>query len=98
MRLLRVAQVLLLAVALVSSQTACLGTMVESPVPARPVEARAQLRWHLITAPSEIDAAECRHGMADVFTFVPLWGLAIGVVTLGIVVPQWTLYSCADRR
>lgn len=86
---------LLLAAVLALSASGCLGTSVESPARARPSAAYATLRWHLIAAPNVIDASECRRGVADVFTYVPPWGLAIGILTLGIVVPQWTVYSCA---
>jgi hypothetical protein len=94
----RLARVLVLAFALATSQTACLGTLVESPVRAQATPSRATLRWHLITAPRVVEAGECRHGMSDVFTHVPLWGLAIGILSFGIVVPQWTVYSCAAPR
>jgi hypothetical protein len=84
-----------MCVALVASQAACLGTIVESSARAQVMPSRATLRWHLITAPRNVEAAECKAGMSDVFTYVPLWGVAIGILSLGIVVPQWTLYSCA---
>jgi hypothetical protein len=86
---------LLLAALLAVSTSGCLGVAVESP--ARPAQRRTYttLRWHLITAPRIIDASECTRGIADIATYVPLWGLAVGIVTFGIVVPQRTTYSCA---
>ncbi len=93
---LRRTRALLLCAALLGSQSACLGTLVESPARARAADSYATLRWHLIAAPRSIDATECPRGMSDVFTHVPLWGLALGVLTFGILVPQWTIYSCAE--
>ena len=81
---------------LVVSLSGCLGTVVEAPAPSHPSPAYFTLRWHLIAAPRHIRANECRHGISEVATYVPLWGLAIGIVTFGIVVPQWTLYSCVE--
>jgi hypothetical protein len=86
---------LVLSAALLASQSGCLGTFVESPARASPRRSVATLRWHLITAPRQIDVSECSRGMSDVATYVPLWGLAVGILTFGILVPQWTVYSCA---
>jgi hypothetical protein len=33
--------------------------------------------------------------LKQVATFVPLWGVAVGILTLGIVVPVTTVYTCS---
>ncbi len=73
----------------------CLGTFIEAPPRERAAPAYQTLRWHLIAAPRRVNANVCDKGLADVATYVPLWGLAIGILTFGIVVPQWTIFSCA---
>ena len=92
--LARSAATLALVAALTSS--GCLGTFVESS--ARSRESYSQLTIHLLAAPAALDAAACRDGLAEVTTWVPLWGLAVGIFTLGIVVPQSTIYTCAQAR
>ena len=32
--------------------------------------------------------------MSQVTTFIPLWGVAVGILTIGIIVPKMTSYSC----
>ena len=32
--------------------------------------------------------------VAQTFTYVPLWGVAVGILTLGILVPMNTEFSC----
>ncbi len=84
---------LLLAALLLTATTGCLGTFVEAP--SRSTTSYAEMRVHLIGAPTLIRAAECRNGLAEVNTYVPLWGLAVGILSFGIIVPEWTVYSCA---
>lgn len=81
---------------LVVALSGCLGTAIRSP--ARATQSYSTLRWHLIAAPTQVQASPCRLGLADVTTYVPLWGLAIGILTFGIVVPQWTIFSCVENR
>ena len=85
---------LLLSGIVVVSLSGCLGTAVESP--SRSGASYTTLRVHLVAAPALIRADGCRAGLADVTTWVPLWGLAVGILTFGIVVPQWTVYSCVE--
>ncbi len=73
----------------------CLGTFVEAPPRERAAPAYQTLRWHLLAAPNLVKADMCEKGLADIATYVPPWGLAIGILTFGIVVPQWTIFSCA---
>ena len=73
----------------------CLGTFIEAPPRERAAPTYQTLRWHLITAPRVVKADVCEQGLADLFIYVPPWGLAIGILTFGIVVPQWTIFSCA---
>ena len=84
---------LVLAAAFMVSSTGCLGTFVDAPT--RHGQSYTQLQVHLIASPILIRADVCRHGLAEVSTWVPLWGLVIGILTFGIVVPEWTTYSCA---
>ncbi len=86
---------LLLCSALVISTSGCLGTSIDAPT--RQGSSHDTLRIHVLAAPATVHANACSRGLADVTTYVPLWGLAVGILTLGILVPQWTLYSCAER-
>jgi hypothetical protein len=86
----------MLSGALLLSLSGCLGTVIDAPT--RSSDSYASLRLHLVTAPTLIRAERCRAGLADVSTFVPLWGLAVGILTFGIVVPEWTVYTCAEGR
>ena len=86
----------LMALLLSSSLTlGCLGTFIEAPPRERAAPSYQTLRWHLLAAPHRIKADVCPEGLADIATYVPPWGLAIGILTFGIVVPQWTIFSCA---
>ena len=49
---------------------------------------------HILAAPRSVDANVCKHGFKSVFTHVPLWGIVVGVLTFGIVVPKAVQYSC----
>ncbi len=71
----------------------CLGTIVEAPT--RDGESFGDTRAHIIGASTEIDASKCRNGLKQVTTFVPLWGVAVGILTIGIVVPMTTVYTCS---
>ena len=53
--------------------------------------------WILVlaVAPSAIDARDCASGLQEVAVYVPLWGVAVGILTLGIVVPMTTAFTCA---
>ena len=84
---------LFVALALIVSQTACLGTIVTSPTAKG--ESYGDTRAHLIGSSTEIDAGDCRGGLQEVTTFVPLWGLAVGILTIGIIVPMTTVFTCA---
>ena len=84
---------LLLAALLLAATTGCLGTFVEGPT--RSSVSHTELRVHLLAAPTLIRANVCTNGLAEVNTWVPLWGLAVGILSLGIIVPEWTVYSCA---
>ena len=50
---------------------------------------------HLIGSSTAIKAADCPSGLQEVVVFVPLWGVAVGILTLGIVVPMNTTFTCA---
>lgn len=89
---------LFVCVAFATSLTGCLGTEIESPAGAQPGPSYQTLRWHIVALPTVVSAGDCKNGMADVSTYVPLWGLVIGVLTWGILVPQWTTLSCASGR
>ena len=86
-----------LVAALAGSLSGCLGTEVVSPRQSQPGPAFQTLRWHIIAAPTVIRANNCRNGLAEFRTYVPPWGLAIGILTFGIVVPQWTILECAAQ-
>ena len=71
----------------------CLGTKVETGYSAPPDHFKTTTRY--IAMPRVIEAWECRNGLASVTNHVPAWGVAIGVLTLGIIVPVTTSYRCA---
>jgi hypothetical protein len=77
---------------LIVSLSGCLGTIVRSPT--REGSEHRTTRAHILAAPTQIDARHCRTGLSQTFTFVPLWGVAVGILTLGILVPMTTVYSC----
>ena len=72
--------------------TGCLGTLVQAPTPV--AQSKITTQAHILAAPTLIDAQNCTKGLGEVFTFVPLWGAVVGVLTLGIIVPMTTKYSC----
>ena len=93
---MRRTSVTLLALVLAASLSGCLGTIVETPSPAgRPI---TTTHAHLLAAPFVIDAHVCEKGVAKATTFVPLWGVAVGILTFGIVVPKTTVYHCVEAR
>jgi hypothetical protein len=83
----------LVALALIASLTGCLGTIVRSPLPEG--DSYGGTRAHIIGSSTEIDARSCQKGLQSVATYVPLWGVAVGIVTLGIIVPMSTVFTCA---
>lgn len=84
----------LVAIALSACLSGCLGTLVRTPAPqGKPVETTNP---HVLAAPFRIDAHGCGRGLAEVVTFVPLWGVAVGILTLGILVPKTTIYNCVQ--
>jgi len=83
---------LTLAAVLVVSLSGCLGTLVHSP--ARKSKHYSTTRAHLLGAPTQIDAHACANGLAETVTYAPLWGVAVGILTIGIIVPMTTNYSC----
>jgi len=50
---------------------------------------------HLIGSSTEISARDCKNGLQQVSTFVPLWGVAVGILTIGIIVPMTTVFTCS---
>ncbi len=72
--------------------TGCLGTLVHAPTPV--AQRTITTRAHLLAAPTRIEAHNCTKGLGEVFTYVPLWGVVVGILTLGIVVPMTTNYAC----
>jgi hypothetical protein len=84
--------ILFLSACLLVSLSGCLGTVIQSPT--RPAQSQSSTRAHILAAPTGIDASHCKAGVSEVFTYVPLWGLAVGILTFGIIVPMTTTYSC----
>jgi hypothetical protein len=84
----------LTAIAVSLCLAGCLGTSVRTPTPeGRPV---AGTHPHILAAPFRVDAHVCEQGLSRVVTFVPVWGVAVGILTLGIVVPKTTIYHCVQ--
>ena len=71
---------LTLAVVMTVSMSGCLGTMVQSPTAA--TKPQITTRVHILAAPTQIDASICKNGLAETFTYVPLWGIVVGVLFL----------------
>ena len=84
----------LFAVLLIVPLTGCLGTSVQSP--RRGGDLRVSTDARIIAAPVVVRASDCTRGLAQVQTFVPLWGVAVGFLTVGIIVPISTTYSCVE--
>lgn len=82
-----------IALGLIFSLTGCLGTKVNAPT--APGESYGDTRAHLIGSSTEIDARSCPRGLQQVSTFVPLWGVAVGILTFGIIVPMTTVFTCS---
>jgi hypothetical protein len=83
----------LFVLALSLSLSGCLGTIVTAPVgEGRSYEAT---RAHLILSSTAIDAGDCGNGLREVTVYVPLWGVAVGLLTFGILVPMNTAFTCA---
>jgi hypothetical protein len=74
------------------SLTGCLGTVVEARTPQGPSFGTTSVR--IIAAPSAVDARHCRLGMSTVTTSVPIWGVVVGILTFGILVPITTTFTC----
>jgi hypothetical protein len=86
----------LLVLALAASLGGCLGTFVQTRAKAgRPI---VTTNLHFLAAPFRIDAHVCEKGLAQVTTFVPVWGVVVGILTFGILVPKSTVYQCAEGR
>jgi hypothetical protein len=83
----------LVALSLIFSLTGCLGTIVKAPTPAG--ASYSDTRVHIIGSSTELDARDCRGGLQEVSTFVPLWGLVVGYLTIGILVPMTTVFTCS---
>ncbi len=83
----------LAALFLVFSLTGCLGTIVKAPTAAG--ASYGDTRAHLIGSSTEVDARECKSGLQQVSVYVPLWGVAVGIVTFGIIVPMTTVFTCS---
>lgn len=70
----------------------CLGTVVETPT--RRGGPIAGTHPHILAAPFRVEANGCERGMSRVMTYIPPWGVAVGILTFGIIVPKTTSYSC----
>ncbi len=74
------------------SLTGCLGTVVEARTSQGPSFGTTSVR--IIAAPRAVDARQCKLGMSTVTTSVPIWGVVVGVLTFGILVPITTTFNC----
>ncbi len=81
-----------LAIVLTVSMSGCFGTMVQSPTAAARPSSTTSVR--IVGLATQIDAHNCEHGLAETFTYVPLWGVFVAWITQGIVVPMTTSYAC----
>ena len=85
---------ILLSLVLAFLLSGCLGTLVRTPTPeGKPVPTT---HVHILAAPFRVDAHMCRNGISRVEIYVPLWGVAVGILTFGILVPKTAVYSCVE--
>jgi hypothetical protein len=82
----------LIALFLAGSLVGCLGTVVKAPTGSG--SSYGDTRAHLIGSSTSIDAKDCPSGLQEVAVFVPLWGVAVGILTFGILVPMNTTFTC----
>lgn len=82
-----------LAAGLAVALTGCLGTIVEAPGASG--SSYGGTRAHIVGSSTWIDASSCKNGIKEVATFVPLWCVAVGILTIGIIVPMETVFTCA---
>lgn len=82
----------LIALSLAVSLTGCLGTVVHAPTEKGPSYGGTDA--HILLSPTVIEARDCPSGLQEVAVYVPLWGIAVGILTLGIVVPMNTTFTC----
>ena len=80
---------------LIVSLMGCLGTSVQTP--RKGGQLRTSTDARILAAPFVVRASDCSEGMSQVMTFVPLWGVAVGILTIGIIVPISTSYACVQR-
>ena len=71
----------------------CLGTIVTAPGGGSRTYKSTDA--HIILLPSQVNAGDCTKGMKEVTVSVPLWGVAVGILTFGIVVPMNTTVTCS---
>jgi len=83
----------LVALGLAVSLTGCLGTIVKAPTAEG--ASYGDTRAHLIGSSTQIDARDCKNGLQQVAVYVPLWGVAVGILTFGIIVPMTTVFTCS---
>ena len=83
----------LIALSMIFSLSGCLGTIVQAPTGQG--ASYGDTRVHLIGSSTEISARDCKNGLQQVSTFVPLWGVAVGILTIGIIVPMTTVFTCS---
>jgi hypothetical protein len=69
-----------------------LGTVVQAPTGKG--SSYGDTRAHLIGASTAVDARDCPKGLQEVAVYVPLWGVAVGILTFGILVPMRTTFTC----
>ena len=82
----------LLALVLAAAVSGCLGTIVTAPTGQGRTYGATQI--HILAAPTSIDAVDCKNGLREVTVSVPLWGVAVGILTFGILVPVNTTFTC----
>ena len=82
----------LIALGLAGSLVGCLGTVVEAPTGKG--SSYGDTRGHLIGSSTSIHARDCPSGLQEVAVYVPLWGVAVGILTFGIPVPMNTTFTC----
>lgn len=58
-------------------------------------DTKLAISWLWGGIPVDVRALECEHGFANVETVIPLWGVAVGMMTAFLITPVAVDYACA---
>lgn len=86
---------LAVALAILCCLSGCFHTVIDSPAKREgSVREDAGVTWFALST-TTTNAADCKHGIAKAEAYMPVWGLLVYYVTVGIAAPMRTVYTCA---